>query len=64
MHYSYVVLTSSEINSISNTFNNNTLRWNPSQTKCVVKFEGDCPSWAISKPLYNRQQMSKITLSW
>ena len=57
------MFTSTEINKLSN-IDSSKLRWNSSGTKCVLKFEGDCPIWATSKPLYNRQQINQFMLTW
>ena len=63
-NYTYVIININDIDLINNIYDTNKLRWNKLNTKCLIKFLGDCPNWCINRPLYNKNKILKILKDW
>ena len=60
----YVIIESSEVSSVDFSevmeTSENTLRYSVDETKTVVKFEGDTPSFLDGKTQYNHSEILNI----
>ena len=63
-NYTYVVFGIDDIHLIENMHNLKNLRWNSTNTKCLIKFFGDAPYCCINRPLYNKKKILEILKNW